>query len=319
MDIRFYGLDFKLRHILPEYAKSKVAVSTNARFDFCGDGYFELDFSDAELEALITQEPELFIEWGSFQGFTTGYNFTASTKKLFGLHLNGLLSREVIDDLTEPTAADVETLALNKLAEVQAAGRISWLTLGEATGAFSTAVSFFKDAPTAANTWVQELLAMDGAGYKISADFKDKTLTFKVLRRAENPLIISKSLKNAYDEVIDYNAKSSFNGGYYQDEESEWHYVQLDSSVSGLARRDTVLTATTEADALRELKAAKVSAVISAMTQRIAFGTDYGVGDIIRLRTDYGTVRKVVKSVLVSTEGASHIEKPEFIDVEDTE
>ena len=84
MDIRFYSMDFSLRHILPVYARSKVTASANARIDFNGDGYFELDFTDDELQALIIAEPELLVVWGKFQGFTTGYNFTDSRKKIFG-------------------------------------------------------------------------------------------------------------------------------------------------------------------------------------------------------------------------------------------
>ena len=104
------------------------------------------------------------------------------------------------------------------------------------------------------------------------------------------------------------------NGGFYKNDAGEWQYVQL-TETTGTARRDIVLSAANETDARRELEAAKVSSTVSALTQRITFGVDYQLGDIVRLQTEYGTVRKAVKSVLVSTEGASHVESPEFEEV----
>lgn len=314
MDIRFYSMDFTLRHILPDYASSKAAASTNARFDFNGDGYFELDFKDAELQSLVSTEPELLVVWGNFQGFLTGYNFTDEKSRLFGMHLNGLLAREVVDDLVASEATDVETLLYNKIAALQSAGRLSWLTPKTKKGVFNNPISFFKEGCVPANTWVQELLATDNAGYKISADFIAKSFYIEVLSRRENGLIVSESHKNAYSVGIDYNIKPFATGGFYKTDSGEWRYIQL-SSTTGVKRRDTVLAANNETDARRELEAARVASTISALTQRIFFGTDYQLGDIVRLQTKHGFAHKAVKSVLVSSEGTSYIENPEFEEV----
>lgn len=314
MDIRFYSMDLVLKHILPNRSKNKACLSSNARFDFNGDGYFELDFKDTELQALLTAEPDLLIVWGEFQGFVTGYNFTGKKKKIFGMHLNGLLSHEVVDDLTEPVAADAETLIYDKITEIQSAGRLSWLNLKPVKGIFNKTVEFFKNACVTANKWVQELLALDNAGYKISADLTERKFYFELLSRRESTLIVSESLKNAYDITIDYNSKKTATGGFYKNDTDTWQYVQL-SEADGISRRDTILSATNEADARRELEASRSAVTVSALTRRIAFGADYILGDIIRMQTECGMSRKFIKSVLVSSEGASYIESPEFEEV----
>ena len=314
-DVKFYSISiaddgfatFSLVHVLPQ----KTAVSVNARHDFNDVGYFELDFFDDELCAKLRDTPELLVVWDDFQGFTTGYTFAGKKKKVFGLGLNGLLMREVINDLSQPAAADVETLLYDKISDMKNAGKMLWLTLRQAKGCFTAQVNFYKETCVRADTWVQELLACDNAGYRISADIAHGGFTLEVLPRKESTLIVSESNRNAYDITINYDGKTCMTGGWYKDADGTWHYVQS-GDATGVRTRDAVLSANTESDALNEIAASAATEEVSMQTARIKFLEDYNLGDIVRVQTVYGTQQKVVRSVFVSSEGANRIERPEF-------
>ena len=95
-----------------------------------------------------------------------------------------------------------------------------------------------------------------------------------------------------------------------KDEKGFLHHVTADSGKTGIHKKEIKLSAASKTEAEAELAEAKRTAVSELKTRNIAFGTDYNIGDIVRVQTDYGTVKKVVKSVFISSEGISRIESP---------
>ena len=126
-----------------------------------------------------------------FQGFLTSYKFTEKENRLFGMHLNGLLHRVVIPPLSEMTntAENIARTAING---------IDWLTLGNLSGQTNT-VTYETTKYLTADTFIQDLLVLDNAGYRIKADVPNKRFIFEVIPHIENRLVISENnLKVTY-------------------------------------------------------------------------------------------------------------------------
>lgn len=285
-DIYFYDLDFNLLYILPNFGVDRGYISVNTKEEFNGSGSVEIVFIDDELKAIVRQyRNDLMVVWKDFRGFITSYQFNKQCR-LTGMSLNGLLHRSVIPQTVTELTGDVETLARSALANVP------WLTLGEITG-FTNIVKYSTDTYLTADTYIQELLFKDGAGYDIEADFENKNFIFTVLKVAENPLVISEGNLNAYNPVETYINKDLAYGGWYKDSEEEWHYINPDGK-TGIYKIDTVLSSETEAEALEELGALKARSELTVETKTLKHGEDYKLGDIVRVQHDGLTVQKKI-------------------------
>ena len=285
-DIYFYDLDFNLLYILPNFGVDRGYISVNTKEEFNGSGSVEIVFIDDELKAIVRQyRDDLMVVWKDFRGFITSYQFNKQCR-LTGMSLNGLLHRSVIPQTVTELTGDVETLARSALANVP------WLTLGEITG-FTNIVKYSTDTYLTADTYIQELLVKDGAGYDIAADFENKNFIFTVLKAAENPLVISEGNLNAYNPVETYINKELAYGGWYKDSEEEWHYLNPDEK-TGIYKIDTVLSSETEEEALEELKDFKAKSELTVETKTLKHGEDYKLGDIVRVQHDGLTVQKKI-------------------------
>ena len=285
-DIYFYDFDFNLLYILPNFGVDRGYISINTKEEFNGSGSVEIVFIDNELKALIRQyRDDLMVVWKDFTGFITSYQFNKQCR-LTGMSLNGLLHRSVIPQTVTELTGDVETLARSALANVP------WLTLGEITG-FTNTVKYSTDNYLTADTYIQELLVKDGAGYNITADFENKNFIFTVLKASENPLVISEGNLNAYNPVETYINKDLAYGGWYKDSEEEWHYINPDGK-TGIYKIDTVLSSETEAEALEELSELKSKSELTVETKTLKHGEDYKLGDIVRVQNDGMTVQKKI-------------------------
>lgn len=285
-DIYFYDLDFNLLYILPNFGVDRGYISVNTKEEFNGSGSVEIVFIDDELKAIVRQyRDDLMVVWKDFRGFITSYQFNKQCR-LTGMSLNGLLHRSVIPQTVTELTGDVETLARSALANVP------WLTLGEITG-FTNIVKYSTDTYLTADTYIQELLVKDGAGYDIAADFEDKTFIFTVLKASENSLVISEGNLNAYNPVETYINKELAYGGWYKDSEEEWHYLNPDEK-TGIYKIDTVLSSETEEEALEEMKDFKARSELTVETKTLKHGEDYKLGDIVRVQHDGLTVQKKI-------------------------
>lgn len=317
-DIIFYDMALNFLYILPPYSKenSNGYISMNVKKEYNGNGSLELLYFDNELEKIIeNNEANIIISWNGFQGFVTGFQNTETEYKLYGMHLNGLLHRAVIPSLPETTAS-VEDMARNAIEK-----NIDWLTLAEKTG-LGQSTTYETTAYTHADEYIQKLLDTANGGYEIVADVVEKIFIFKLLKPTPTSVMLSENNLNAYNFEMTYNNKTVACGGWYlqkqEDGEGEWIYLSLDNTKSGIDRVDTVLTATTRAEAQAELKEYKTEHSIKADTKDIFYGVDYTLGSIIRLQTKDVTRKKLVKAVSMWQEN-SYGEEPELTEYNEEE
>lgn len=301
MDIRFYDFEFNLLYILPQYSGDIGYVSVNTEQNLNDCGMFDIVFSDDSLKKVIEDNRDnVIVSWNGFQGVLTSFKWDSKCR-ICGLHLNGLLKRAVIPGTEGEVTDDAETLARSAVSE-----NIPWLSLGEVKG-LSDDVTYSTERYTAADAYIRELLKLDNAGYKITADFKNKKYIFEIIKPEQNPLMLSAANLNAQNMQVGYINTEAAIGGWYLKEQAEdaqgnkpdpvWTYITLDSTKQGIYKTDAVLSATTESGALNELKEKKADFEVTAETKDIHHGTDYNIGDIIRVQCGGVTSRKLVSGL----------------------
>ena len=261
-DIVFYNLDFEKVYILPASSRETGYVSMTYRIDFADSGTFQLSFWDAELEALIRQSTEgLLLEYGAFQGFLTDYQFKDTEKKAFGMHLNGLLYKEVLPAVAQTTGT------LEELAYALIENNYTWLLTAAEVGGFPQA-TLETDTYKNGNDVINELVQRYNCGYTISFDSAAKTLTFKLLKSEMNPLMLSENNLNAYGFQEDYDIKDAAFGGWYEEEQEDadpiWKYITT-AEKTGIRRQNIVLSAKQADEALEELSCSPACAVSSVI------------------------------------------------------
>ncbi len=312
-DVYFYDFELNKVYELPAFGVDKGYISVNATMEFCDSGSVEIVFIDEKLKALVKEyEDNLIIVWRDFQGFLTGHIFE-DTCRLFGMSLNGLLHRIVIPKTVTTLSGDVETLARSAIS-----ANADWLTLGSQKG-FLNQVKYSTDKYKTADVYITELLKLDNAGYKVSADVLNKQFVFEVLKSEETELLLSTNNLNAYAFSESYSNKPKAFGGWYEQEQSDgepvWTYISLDNTLSGINKIDTILSAKNEDEALQELASLKAELTIDLKTRKITHGTDYHIGDIVRVQNNDTATKKRITGINMSKENG-YIENPILSEVE---
>lgn len=304
MDVRFYDFSFKLLYILPEHAVETGIVSMNTTTEFNGNGSFELVFHDSDLMSVIREHiNEMLVFWNGFQGYATGYLFETGNTRIFGKHLNGLLGRRIVLPDSEPKTGTAEEIVCSAVSS-----GFDFLSV-QRTAGFVKNVTYTNKNAVSADSYIQAVLSLDNAGYKISADIVNKKLYFAVLLSKTNPLMLSENNLNAYNFSENYDNKSFANSGWYLKKEETtteegktetvetWTKLSEGSEKSGLYRVDAIFKSDTEDEAKNELAEAAASYEATADTKNITYGTDYHLGDVVRLQVGSNTVLRKVAAV----------------------
>lgn len=294
-DIRFYDFDLNLLYILPAYAVDSGYISINVTKEYNSDGALEIVYVDNSLKRIITANKDnIVVVWHGFQGFITGYKNEQTQCRILGMSLNGLLHRVVIPKQTE-TIDNIETIARTAITNYA-----PWLSLGRIKG-FTKAEAHSTDKYMQGDEYIQQLMNTDNGGYMISADIENKQFIFECLKPDMNPLMLSENNLNAYNFETTYTNKEIAYGGWYEKEQDEgeavWTYITLDSERDGIYQIDVVLDASTETTAKNELLRCKAEYDISAKVRGVNYGTDYQLGDIIRVQQENLTERKLINGV----------------------
>ena len=97
---------------------------------------------------------------------------------------------------------------------------------------------------------------------------------------------------------ITCNNKNVVNGGWYlNDSDKKWYHLPDSSKYLNVTDRDTVLSATNSTDAKAELAKLRQKYEITLTTKNLDYGTDYKIGDIVRLQDRGKTFKMVINSV----------------------
>lgn len=298
-DIYFYDLNFNLLRILPSTRYKSII----AQQDFCGTGSLDIIFFDSETGDILEDNIDngILVIWRKFQGILTSFLRYDDEYRAVGEHLNGIV-RRITTRTEEYTGNSSMWEVLNKgliLNHPSATGNIiHWLTVKNNAN-ITDKIKYNFDKRLAGDEYVKTALDLIKGGYNVVADFKSQKYNMHYFKHAENDLVLSKNNLNVSSLSITCNNKNKIDGGWFCDSENENHWDHLpkynfDATVT---YRDTVLSATTRTEAEKELKQLRQKYEITLTTKNLDYGTDYKIGDIVRLQDRGKTFKMVINSV----------------------
>ena len=298
-DIYFYDLNFNLLRILPSTRYKSII----AQQDFCGTGSLDIIFFDSETGDILEDNIDngILVIWRKFQGILTSFLRDDDEYRAVGEHLNGIVRRLTTDteeytgNFTMQTVLNDGLIYNHPSPTVDAIGWLSVKNNAEITDKIK--YNFDKRLP--GDEYVKTALDLINGGYNVTADFKQQKYYLYYFKHAENNLVLSKNNLNVSSLSITCNNKDKIDGGWYcdADHQNHWEHLPAYKFDAAVTYRDTVLSATTRTEAEKELKQLRQKYEITLTTKNLDYGTDYKIGDIVRLQDRGKTFKMVINSV----------------------
>ena len=302
-DIYFYDLNFNLLRILPSTRYKSII----AQQDFCGTGSLDIIFFDSETGDILEDNIDngILVIWRKFQGILTSFLRDDDEYRAVGEHLNGIVRRIVSEPYTVSGTSTISSMIDNGLI-YKKAGRPTWFTTTNDTGD-TTSYSFVSDNRMQGDEYVKSVLDLIKGGYNVVADFKQQKYNMHYFKHTENDLVLSKNNLNVSSLSITCNNKNVVSGGWWLNKDSDfWNHLPdtyFDNTSTeykfnaDVTYRDTVLSATTLTEAKKEFAKLRQKYEITLTTKNLDYGTDYKIGDIVRLQDRGKTFKMVINSV----------------------
>lgn len=307
MDITFWNLDFTERAILPADSPDGGYTYMNAAMEFNGSGSFELVFHSEKIKSFAQNHPEgYFVSWGDFHGYATDYQF-GEQDRIFGSHLNAILHKVVIP--VYKATGEVRSV-LGSIFEKYA----PWLTMAETT--IADTAEYQSDTYMNGDAFVQNYLSSAGLGYKIYIE--DRRLFFALCKPKDTNLVLSENNLNVYEMQEDFSNKNAAYGGWYKETQDDngtkldtetWKYITT-AEKDNIYKQDIVLSASSPAKAVEELKKRTSSQETICKTRNVEYIKDYNLGDVVSLQNGSTTLKKQITRVDLWYEGCSYHQEP---------
>lgn len=309
MDIRFYDLEFNLLRILPQHSRDCGYSSCVAGVQLNGQGSFEAVFNDNILVKMLkTRAEPVLALWNDIWGYIPSFSFKDNEKRIIGTTLNGIAKRVVVQPC-EYSQKTVEYIARDIVHDAIKNGA-DWLQLGSENGV-ETTIDYKLDAPNTLDKVLSDIMGYSDGGWRMYGE--NKKIVFECIKAKTIPIEISENNLNAYNIEITRNLNDIANIGYYKDE-SDGTWKSVGTALSGIHNSAAVLTSTTESAAKKELLLLLGKNDITPNVKSLQFGTDYSIGDIVRVRDGEIEVLKQVTEVMMAQE-SGYTETPTLSEV----
>lgn len=310
-DVRFYDFDFNLVYIISDW------VSLNWELKYNGVGTFEMQLpASSPVLKFIKGRGNLIAVQGDKQAIITGIMLDDYIT-LHGRTPNWLLSKRVVMPFEMGEKKDIETIIRLRMGE--AFDISDNLELGALAGGFEVLEEFALKSPRDMLTFVTDNLDGTGAGHRLTFEPLKHRWLFEVYRGEEKGIILSQANNNAYYPRYTQDILDKADGICYKDK-ATGGYVTIPATGKGILRWYKIGKADNKADATDELKKLKDNSSLTFETTHIKYGTDYRLGDVFPVETEFGgnKVRKLsrVKSVRIWNEALNTGQSPEFEQVE---
>ena len=269
-----------------------------AQQDFCGTGSLDIIFFDSETGDILEDNIDngILVIWRKFQGILTSFLRDDDEYRAVGEHLNGIVKRLTAEPYTPDDKNSIWTALQNPLFN-KTPGEPNWIRQVNDSGDTGT-YTFDIDKRTTGDEYVKTVLENINGGYNVVADFKAQKYYMHYFKHTQNNLVLSKNNLNVSSLSITCNNKNKIDGGWYLDKSSgNWHHLPQYNYTANVTYRDTVLSATNSTDAKAELAKLRQKYEITLTTKNLDYGTDYKIGDIVRLQDRGKTFKMVINSV----------------------
>ena len=315
MVIRFYDFEFNLVHIEPEFISSSWTVYFNK------EGNFEARFPcNSEVLSVVSENRYLVAKQGEFSAIITGYS-AEDEFTVYGRTCNWLLKKRVTLP-TENNSVYSGSLACT-LASTAFSDVSNFVTENKSYG---KAISFSSERMETTYDAVVRCLKEGAIGHELKFDTDNKRWVFATLPSYSTTLMISESLKNASDTAIVADILDLADCGYYKKiskdasgNSTEEYSLLKNGTKSGIYRWETVISENNETEAKAMLNTKKENSTIKLSTLGVFYGSDYSLGDIVRVQIVKGVLKKTVKKRICGVEikhtSSARYEQPIFEEV----
>ena len=316
MALRFYDFEFNLIHIEPRFVSSSWSIRHSA------PGTFEAHFPiESEVLSVVAQNKYLVAVQGDFAAIVTGYD-THDDFAVYGRTCNWILSKRIVlpfEEISDNGGSIAYRLVSDAFGDVS-----NFISESVSVG---EAITFSKQNPATVLDAVTDCLAQVSLGHEVRFDIENKQWVFKVTASKQNDLVISESLKNASDTAITADILDRADCGYYEkrteaaDGSTTQSYEYLCNSdvASGIYRWEALLSGSSESEGKSSLMTKKENSTLTLNTHDILYGTDYSLGDIVRVQFTKGALKKTEKKricgVDIQYKNAEKFEQPVFEEV----
>ena len=319
--IRLYDFEYNL------LAEAERCISSEWELKFNGIGTYEGVFEvNTEFAAVFAENRYLIIAEDDRQAICTG-KYISDRLRVYGRTPEWLLSKRVVlpfktSSIFGEQYTDPETVLLYLLDKayktpdlVSEDGTVTensnadavceeFIT-PEAKGCESFGRHFWRNNANPLSDVVKDLCDHIGCGHMLRADFDNKCWNFNLIYGRERTVMMSKSLKNCYDLTMKESLQDEACGGFFElyDAESEqkpYGYIKKDNGGKGMLYWDSVITsASGQSEAEAMLKKKETEYKLNCELLGIMYGTDYELGDIVRVQFESGDFRKTFKRRVV--------------------
>lgn len=341
--MKVYDFDFNL------LAETRHPISYEWDLEYNGIGSFEASFDIySDFANVFSQNRYLLIEDDNAQAVCVGSKIKDKLY-VYGRTPEWLLSKRVVlpfktSEIFGAEYTDPETIILYLLnnayktphpvgedgtvdeTAVDTGAVCENLIIPEPVGFEKLTRHFWRNNANPLSDVIADLCALAGCAYKLRFDASQKCWRFSLYSGAQRDLVVSKSLKNAYDMSLTESLTETANGGYfeiYDSEETEtkkYGYVSGSSETTGMLKWDRVLGS---ASGLSEARNILMKYGVSQKTEceilGAAVGEDYNIGDIVRVQIEIGsfrtTLKKRVGGISIVSTSSQCSTNPVFTDV----
>lgn len=291
MDLRFYDYEFNLKKIVPKY------ISANWTIYYNDVGTAEFHFSPFDpIVPVLMENPYLVVVQGDLQAIITGKRVTQEDVAVYGRTVNWILSRRVV-----PAFNAQDLLDAGEISRMDAAQITSYVVRtafddienfsAETTVEFDLMEGFSRENPDQADAVVKECLRECDGGHRVVYDTMNHQWRYEVLKGEGRQLILSETLKNAYDTQYDEDLQQYYSAGWYEKESEPtqgedrpdpvWTRIEGDSTKTGIYKWETILSGTAQSEARAALTEKKWMKSGAASTRNLIYGKDYALGDSV--------------------------------------
>lgn len=287
--------------IFYDYEFNLLAAETNVI-----SGTWELYYNDvgsfeahlplnSEIVKLLSEHRYVVVREGTRCAVIVGYQLSDELV-IYGRTCNWLLEKRIA------APAEYTGYAANLArSAVRTAFSDSGITVQE--GIPGNQITFKQSSNATVREVISGILAQDNLGHSLDFDYINKCWNFRILQGVQRPLLISEANKNAWDlslteDILDLATCCVYDEGSYDSGEK-----------TGIYRWQKAVTAKSEEEAKEQLSACRAGSELTLKLRGIVYGTDFELGDTVRVQTIKGPLRKTekkrIKGVYMETAGGA--------------
>ncbi len=336
--IRVYDFDYTL------LAETELVLSSEWELKFNGIGTYEGSFPiNSQMAEVFAGNKYVILCEEDRQAICTG-KLISDKVTVYGRTPEWLLSKRIVlpfktSVIFENSYTDPETLILYLLENAYHTPKLmdgqgvcegtntdavaDDFIIPEPIGAESMDRHFWRNSANTLSDVITDLCDIMGCGHKLTFSPERKCFEFSLIFGKDRKLLISKSLKNAYDMKMKDNLLENANGGYFEvysgeSEDTAYGYIKDNSSTAkGMLYWESMLLSSSGISEAEKLLLKKNDDLrLEGELMGINYGTDYKLGDILRVQFEAGPFRKtfnrkVTAVSIISSKNGNSI-KPVF-------